>query len=63
LNFRCAFPSCSFRRNDIEEKEFLEHLNKEHHDEMLDISKKENMPIKALEMITVSNSTIFINYG
>ncbi len=63
LNFNCVFPSCSFKRNDIEEEEFLKHLNKEHTDEMLDISKKENMTIKAIEMITISNSTVFINSG
>jgi len=61
LNFNCVFPSCSFKRNDIEEEEFLKHLNEEHHNEMLDISKKENIPIKMAEMITVSNSKVFIN--
>jgi len=61
LNFNCVFPSCNFKRNDIEEKEFLKHLNEEHHNEMLDISKKENMSVKSVEMITVSNSTVFIN--
>jgi len=63
LNFNCVFPSCNFKRNDIEEKEFLKHLNEEHYDEMLDVSKKENMSIKAVEMIAVSNSTVFINSG
>ena len=57
------FPSCNFKRNDIEEKEFLKHLNEEHPDEMLDISKKENVSIKSVEMMIVSNSTIFINVG
>lgn len=61
MNFDCVFPSCNFKRNDIEESEFLKHLNEEHHNEMIDISKKENMPIKAVEMITVSNSKVFIN--
>ncbi|MDH3339774.1 MAG: hypothetical protein OEL84_00660 [Nitrosopumilus sp.] len=63
MNFNCVFPSCNFKRNDIEEKEFLKHLNEEHYDEMLDVSKKENMSIKAVEMIAVSNSTVFINSG
>jgi len=61
LNYNCIFPSCSFKRNDIEENEFLKHLNEEHYSEMLDISKKENMSIKAVEMITTSNSKVFIN--
>ena len=61
LNFNCIFPSCSFKRNDIEEKEFLKHLKEEHSNEMQDIAKKENIPIKAVEMITTSNSTVFIN--
>ena len=63
LNFNCIFPSCSFKRNDIEEEEFIKHLNEEHSKDMLDISKKENMSIKSAKMITVSNSTVFINSG
>ncbi|MDH3696451.1 MAG: hypothetical protein OEQ15_03955 [Nitrosopumilus sp.] len=61
MNFNCVFPYCSFKRNDIEEEEFLKHLNEEHRNEILDISKKENIPIKMAEMITVSNSKVFIN--
>jgi len=61
MNFNCVFPSCSYKRNSIEEKEFLNHLKEEHHAEMLDASKKENMPIKMVEMIAVSNSKVFIN--
>lgn len=60
MNFSCVF-SCIFKRNEIDEKEFLNHLKKEHHAEMLSISKKENMPINLVEMITVSNSKVFIN--
>jgi hypothetical protein len=63
LNFNCIFTSCSFKQNDVEEEEFLNHLNKEHHDEILEISKKENIPIKMAEMIVVTNSTVFINSG
>ena len=63
LNFNCIFPSCSFKRNEIEEVEFLKHLNEEHHKDMVDISKKENMSIQAVEMLTVSHSTVFINSG
>jgi hypothetical protein len=62
LNFNCVFPSCSFKRNDIEEEEeFLKHLNEEHKKEMQDISKKENISIEMAEMITASNSKVFIN--
>ena len=62
LNFNCIIPSCNFKRNNIKEEEFLKHLNEEYYDEMLNISKKENMSIKAIEMIMVSNSTMFINF-
>jgi len=61
LNFNCVFPSCNYKRNDIEEEEFLKHLKEEHQNEMLDISKKENIPIKMVEMMTISNSKVFIN--
>jgi len=61
LNFNCAFSSCNYKRNDIEEEEFLIHLKEEHPNEMLEISKKENIAIKMAEMITVSNSKVFIN--
>ena len=61
MNFNCIFSSCNYKRNDIEEEEFLKHLKEEHHNEMLDISKKENIPIKTAEMMTVSNSKVFIN--
>jgi len=61
LNFNCVFPSCSYKRNGIEEEDFLNHLKEEHPAEMRDISKKENIPIKMAEMITVSNSKVFIN--
>jgi len=61
VNFNCVFPSCSYKRNGIEEKEFLKHLKEEHHDEMLEVAEKENMSIKIVEMMTVSNSKVFIN--
>ncbi len=63
LNFNCIFVSCNFKRNNIDEAEFLKHLSEEHHDEILEISKKENIPIKMTEMIVVTNSTVFINSG
>ena len=61
LNINCIFSSCDFKQNNIEEKEFLKHLRDKHSDEILKISKKENISIKAVEMITISNSTVFIN--
>ena len=61
LNFNCIFTTCNFKQNNIEESEFLKHLQDEHTKEIIDISKKENMSIKAVEMITISNSRIFIN--
>jgi len=63
LNFNCIFTSCSFKRNNVEEEEFLKHLSKDHPDEILEISKKENIPIKMAQMIAVTNSTVFINSG
>ena len=53
--------SCDFKCNNVEEIEFLKHLKEEHSDELLKISKKENISIKAVEMITTSNSSVFIN--
>jgi len=47
----------------MEEEEFLQHLNDVHHGEMLDSSKKENISIKTVEMMIVSNSKVFINSG
>jgi hypothetical protein len=61
VNFNCVFSSCNYKRNGINEEDFLNHLKEEHHAEMLDVSKKENMPINMVEMITVSNSKVFIN--
>ena len=61
LNFNCVFPSCGFKCNNVEEIEFLKHLKEKHSEELLKISKKENMSVKAVEMITTSNSSVFIN--
>lgn len=61
-NFNCVFPECDYKRNDIEEKEFLKHLKEEHYDEILEVAKKENMSVETVEMMTVSNSKVFINY-
>ena len=61
-NFNCVFPKCDYKRNDIEEKEFLKHLKEKHYDEILEVAKKENMSVETVEMMTVSNSKVFINY-
>ena len=61
MNFKCVITSCDFKCNNVEEIEFLKHLKEEHSDELLKISKKENISIKAVEMITTSNSSVFIN--
>lgn len=61
MNFFCIFTSCDFKRNNIEEEEFRKHLAEHHADEILEISKKENISIKAVEMITITNSIVFIN--
>jgi len=63
LNFDCVYSSCDFKKNDIEEGEFLKHLNDVHYDEMVEASERESIPIKMIEMISVSNSTVFINSG
>lgn len=62
LNFNCVFPFCGYKRNDIEEADFLKHLKDTHHDEMKEISEKENIPIKMAEMMTISNSKVFVNF-
>ena len=61
MNFDCVLTSCEFKCNNVEEIEFLKHLKEEHSDELLKISKKENISIKAVEMIPTSNSSVFIN--
>ena len=61
MNFNCIFTTCNFKQNNIEESEFLKHLQDEHTKEIIEISKKENMSIEAVEMITISNSRVFIN--
>ncbi len=61
MNFNCVFPSCNYKRNNIEEKEFLKHLKEEHNNEMIEVSKKEKIPIEMVEMMTISNSKAFIN--
>ena len=55
------FEECNFKENNIEEEEFLKHLREEHHSELALISEKEGIPINIAEMITVSNSKVFIN--
>ncbi|WP_255430803.1 hypothetical protein [Candidatus Nitrosopumilus sp. SW] len=55
------FPDCNYKENNIKEEEFLKHLREEHHSEITSISKKEEISIDMAEMITVSNSKVFIN--
>ena len=40
MNFNCIFSSCNFKQNNIEEKEFLKHLQDEHKLEIIEISKR-----------------------
>ena len=61
MNFNCIFASCNYKRNDVKEEEFLKHLKEGHWDEISDISKKENISIKMVEMMSISNSKVFIN--
>ena len=63
MNFNCIFPNCTFKENNVEEEVFLRHLDEFHHEEIVKISNKENIPIQMAKMIAVSNSTVFINYG
>ena len=62
MNFNCIFPSCNYKQKDIEEEEFLKHLKEEHQREISNAAKKENMSIKTMEMMAISNSKVFINY-
>ena len=61
MNFNCIFSSCNYKANDIKEEKFVEHLRKNHSKEIQEIAKKEKMPINMIEMITISNSKVFIN--
>jgi len=61
LNFNCVFPDCNYKENNIEEEEFLKHLKEKHQKEIISISEKEEIPINMAEMITISNSKVFIN--
>ena len=63
MNFNCIFPNCTFKRNNIEEETFLNHLTEVHLEEITRISQKESISIEMAKMITVSNSTVFINFG
>ena len=61
MNFNCVFPSCDFKENDITEEDFLNHLREKHHNEISAVAKNEGMPVKMIEMMSVSNSRVFIN--
>ena len=61
MNFNCVFPTCDFKKNDIEEEEFLKHLKDVHREEIVEVSERESIPVTMVEMISVSNSKVFIN--
>lgn len=61
MNFNCIFPECDFKQNNIKEEEFLKHLREEHQNELAEAAKKEEIPVEMAEMITISNSKVFIN--
>ena len=63
MNFNCIFPNCTFKCNNVDEDVFLRHLDEFHKEEIMKISKKENMSIEIVKMITISNSNVFINSG
>ncbi|QUC64168.1 hypothetical protein NsoK4_06900 [Nitrosopumilus sp. K4] len=63
MNFNCVFPDCSFKQNNIEEKDFVDHLRESHKDQIKEIAEKQDIPIHMAEMITTSNSKVFINSG
>ena len=61
MNFNCIFPSCDYKKNDITEEEFLAHLHEKHQNDIQETAKKEGIPVNMIEMMTVSNSKVFIN--
>ena len=61
MNFNCVFSSCDYKKNDITEEEFVQHLKEKHQDEIEQTAKKENIPVKMIEMMSVSNSRVFLN--
>ncbi|MBT5200290.1 MAG: hypothetical protein HOK63_02435 [Thaumarchaeota archaeon] len=60
MNFNCVFD-CGFKKNNIEESEFVTHLREKHGKDLELVAKKENIPVSMAEMISVSNSKVFIN--
>jgi hypothetical protein len=52
---------CGFKKNNIEESEFVTHLREKHGKDLELVAKKENIPVSMAEMISVSNSKVFIN--
>ena len=61
MNFNCVFSECNFKQNNIKEEEFLKHLREKHQEELSYVARKEEIPIEMAEMITISNSKVFIN--
>jgi hypothetical protein len=60
MNFNCVFD-CGFKKNNITEDEFLIHLREKHGSELDIVAKREEIPVSMAEMMSVSNSKVFIN--
>lgn len=60
MNFNCVFD-CGFKKNNISEDEFVTHLREKHSNELEIVTKREEIPISMAEMMSVSNSKVFIN--
>ena len=61
MNFNCVFSNCDYKKNNITEDEFLIHLREKHGSELESVSKKENIPVSVAEMMSISNSKVFMN--
>jgi len=60
MNFNCIFD-CGYKKNNISEDEFLTHLREKHGTELNVVAKRESIPLPMAEMMSVSNSKVFIN--
>ena len=60
MNFNCIFD-CGYKKNNISEDEFLTHLRQKHGMKLDAVAKKESIPLSMAEMMSVSNSKVFIN--
>ena len=52
---------CGFKKNNIAESEFVIHLKEKHGKELEIVAKREDIPVSMAEMMSVSNSKVFIN--